>query len=290
MFRREAHRAPGRSGLTQNKSGRPGGWLVTYADLMTILVCFFVLIISYSIQDQVKMEVVAGSMREAFGVAEQRRYAGDFKLDGTPEKRQPGNITPSPTPTADALEETPTAAPAAGDDGLRGAHIAANADRRRLLETKETFEQAILTHPLLKESADQVIVTLVDDGLQVVLVEKEGLPMFALGAAALTTRAQALLQELAPALIALPNRVFIDGHADASGSGGGSPFELTAARANAARLVLEREGLPTARIAGVSGRGASEPLDSEDPYAAANRRVVIRLEKAAPLLPADRSL
>ena len=56
----------------RRKSGArlAGGWLITYADLMTILVCFFVLIVSYSIQDQVKMEVVAGSMRDAFGVAE----------------------------------------------------------------------------------------------------------------------------------------------------------------------------------------------------------------------------
>ena len=290
MMRREGNPPTDRNGLARSQPRRPGSWLVTYADLMTILVCFFVLIISYSIQDQVKMEVVAGSMREAFGVAEQRRYAGDFKLDGTPEKRQPGNIAPSPTPTADALEETPTAAPAAGDDGLRGAHVAANADRRRLLETKETFEQAILTHPLLKDSADQITITLVEDGLQIVLVEKEGAPMFALGSAALTSRAQALLEELAPALVALPNRVFIDGHADASTGGGASPFELTAARANAARVVLEREGLPAARIAGVAGRGASEPLEIEDPFAPENRRVVIRLEKAAPLLPAERSL
>ncbi len=279
-----------RGSLNRARLGRPSGWLVTYADLMTILVCFFVLIISFSIQDQVKMEVVAGSMREAFGVAEQRRYAGDFRLDGTPEKRQPGSIVPDATPTANAIEETPSADPAAGDDGLRGAHAAANADRRRLLETKDTFEQAILTHPLLKDAADQVRVTFVEDGLQIVLVEKEGAPMFALGSATPTPRAKALLEEAASVLIPLPNRVFIDGHADASGAGAHSPFELTAARANAARAVLERAGFPAARIAGVAGRGAAEPLTREDPYAPENRRVEIRLEKAAPLLPPERSL
>ncbi|MGE0408525.1 MAG: flagellar motor protein MotB, partial [Amphiplicatus sp.] len=72
------------------KGFRPaGGWLITYADVMTILVCFFVLIVSYSIQDRVKMEVVAGSMRDAFGVAEERRYAGDIRLKGAPDERQP---------------------------------------------------------------------------------------------------------------------------------------------------------------------------------------------------------
>ena len=51
-------------------------WLVTFADLMSILVCFFVLIISFSIQDKEKLEVVAGSMRDAFGVKDVARKAG----------------------------------------------------------------------------------------------------------------------------------------------------------------------------------------------------------------------
>lgn len=279
-----------RGGFNRARLGRPSGWLVTYADLMTILVCFFVLIISFSIQDRVKMEVVAGSMRDAFGVAEQRRYAGDFKLDGTPEKRQPGAIVPDETPTANAIEKAPSAEPAAGDDGVRGAHAAANADRRRFFETKAAFENAILTHPLLKDDANQVRVTLDDDGMQIMLIERDGAPMFALGSTQPTPRTEALLKALAPIITPLPNRIAIDGHADASGTGGRSPFDLTAARANAAREILEREGFPSSRIAGVTGRGAAEPLRTEDPFAAENRRIEIRLEKAAPLLPADRSL
>lgn len=236
------------------------------------------------------MEVVAGSMRNAFGVAEQRRYAGDFKLDGTPEKRQPGSIVPSDTPTANALEERPSAAPAAGDDGVSGAYDAANADRRRLLETKIAFEKAILTHPLLKDAAESVKIISAADGLQVILVEEDGQPMFAVGSSELTPRAEVLLRELAALLIPLPNRIYIDGHADATGTGAYSPFELTAARANAARKILEGAGFPRDRIAGVSGRGAADPLTPHDPYAAENRRIEIRLEKAAPLLPPERSL
>jgi len=269
---------------------RASGWLVTYADLMTILVCFFVLIVSYSIQDQVKMEVVAGSMRDAFGVAEQRRFAGDFALKGTPEKRQPGNVRPTPSPSADAIAETLTARPATGDAGREGAFEAPNADHRRLRETKDALEKAILTHPLLRDAADAITVNMVEDGLQVIMADMEGAPMFELGAAEPTPRAVALLKETASALIPLPNRITIEGHADATGAGAWSPFELTAARANAARRVLEGAGLPADRIAGVSGRGAAKPLYPEDPYAAGNRRIEILLEPAAPLLPPERSL
>lgn len=276
--------------MSRYRTKRPaGGWLITYADLMTLLVCFFVLIVSYSIQDQVKMEVVAGSMRDAFGVAEKRRYAGDFSLDGTPEKRQPGNIRPNVNPSADAITDTLTALPAAGNDGHDGAFDKADAARRRLEEAKKTFEDAILTHPLLKDAADAITINLVDDGLQVVMADTSGAPMFETGKAEPTARARMLLTELAAVLKPLPNRIMIEGHADAAGAPD-ALFELTAARANAARRVLEEAGFPDGRIAGVTGRAAAKPLYPEDPYAPGNRRIEILLEPAAPLLPPNRSL
>ncbi len=277
--------------MASYRTSKPaGGWLVTYADLMTILVCFFVLIISYSIQDQVKMEVVAGSMRDAFGVAEQRRYAGDFRLDGTPEERQPGNIHPTPMPSATGLTEQLSANPSSGDTGDDGAHQNANADFRRLQATKDALEKAILTHPLLKDAAETIIVTLDEEGLQVILVDTAGEAMFETGAAEPTARANTLLLEVAAAIIPLPNQIIIEGHADAAGTGAYSAFDLTADRANAARRILETAGLPTERISGVTGRAAAAPLYPQDPYAAGNRRIEIRLEPAAPLLPAKRSL
>ena len=282
-----------RTRITQKRQGdgrRNGGWLITYADLMTILVCFFVLIVSYSIQDQVKMEVVAGSMRDAFGVAEERRYAGDFKLDGTPEERQPGNIRPTPMPSASSITETLTARPAAGAEGVDGAFEYSTADRRRFEDAKETLEKAILTHPLLKDSSEAITINMVEDGLQVVLADTTGAPMFATGAASPTPRARLLLEETTKVIIPLANRIIIEGHADASGAGSYSPFDLTAARANAARVIMEETGLKPSRIAGVTGRGAANPLYPEDPFAAGNRRIEILLEPAAPLLPEERSL
>lgn len=276
---------------TGRQTFRPaGGWLITYADIMTILVCFFVLIISYSIQDQVKMEVVAGSMRDAFGVAEERRYAGDFKLKGTPEQRQPGNIRPSPTPTASGIAETLTARPAAGADGIDGAYETAGADRKRFETAKDALAAAIAADPLLKGAGEAVTVNLAEDGMQIVLIDEAGAPMFEHGAVEPTARARALLRAVAQSLSPLPNRIVVEGHGDATGTARHSPFDFTAARANAARRVLEDAGFPAERIAGVTGRGAAIPLYPEDPFAAGNRRIEIVLEPAAPLMPAERSL
>jgi len=267
-----------------------GAWLITYADLMTLLVTFFVLIISFSVHDTVKMQVVAGSIREAFGVTKERRFAGDASLEGVPETRQPGAILPAGKPSGQGLAETLAARPAAGMDGANGAYDAAAADRRRYEATKQKLEQAILLSPIAKDANDAVTINLTEAGLQVLIVDTAGAAMFAPGDAEPTAAARALIAETARAVKPLANRILIEAHADALGAGAYSPFELTAARANAARRIMEAAGLPADRIAGVSGRGEAFPLFPENPFAAGNRRIEITLEPAAPLLPADRPL
>lgn len=67
-------------------AGAPA-WMVTFADLMSLLVCFFVLIISFSIQDEQKLQVVAGSVRDAFGVSRDWQARALVEIDGRPKTR-----------------------------------------------------------------------------------------------------------------------------------------------------------------------------------------------------------
>jgi chemotaxis protein MotB len=60
------------------------GWFVTFADLMGLLVAFFVMLVAFSTQDQVKLQIVAGSMRDAFGVQDRVRYSGVIEIPGLP--------------------------------------------------------------------------------------------------------------------------------------------------------------------------------------------------------------
>lgn len=271
--------------ISRGRPRKSGAWLITYADLMTLLVCFFVLIVSFSIQDKAKMQVVAGSIREAFGVTEERRFAGDVQLDGVPETRQPGSVTKVATPSGDGVTPNLSARPAAGMDGVKGAYENASADRRRFEAVREKLQHAILMRPIAKDANDAITINLTETGLQILIVDTEGRAMFASGAAEPTPVARALLEETARALKPLANRIYIDAHADASGAGAYSPFDLTAARANAARRAMEAAGFPADRIAGVIAKGDAFPLYPEDPYAAGNRRIEITLEAAAPLLP-----
>ena len=78
------------------------GWFVTFADLMGLLVSFFVMLVAFSTQDTVKLQVVAGSMRDAFGVQDRVRYSGVIELEGLPTRPKLKNAAPIPPEEASA--------------------------------------------------------------------------------------------------------------------------------------------------------------------------------------------
>src|SRR4249920_2230887 len=89
------------------------GWFVTFADLMGLLVSFFVMLVAFSNQDQKKLQIVAGSMRDAFGVQTNVRYSGVIEVDGLPTRpklKNAAHIDPedaSATPTSDEQDHRP---------------------------------------------------------------------------------------------------------------------------------------------------------------------------------------
>ena len=68
------------------------GWFVTFADLMALLLSFFVMLVAFSTQDSAKLKIVAGSMREAFGVQTESRYSGIVEADGLPTRPKLKNV------------------------------------------------------------------------------------------------------------------------------------------------------------------------------------------------------
>ena len=74
--------------MARRKEAHGGGhgWFVTFADLMGLLVAFFVMLVAFSTQDQAKLQVVAGSMRDAFGVQDKVRYSGIIEVMGLPTR------------------------------------------------------------------------------------------------------------------------------------------------------------------------------------------------------------
>lgn len=257
------------------------GWFVTFADLMGLMMSFFVMLVAFSNQDQQKLKIVAGSMRDAFGVQTESRFSGMIESDGLPTRPRLKNVDHIPpedasnTPTPDEQERSKTA----------GARL--KTDREFALASA-SLRQALQDMPELTEISKNVIFEETKQGLNLEIIDQDGRSMFASGSKVPYDRTRRLLQALASPLKATPLRVSIVGHTatgDASTRSDYDAFDLSADRANAVRQILEREGLPPSHIYAVSGKADSVPLFPDDPSLAANRRVTITLMREDPPLP-----
>jgi chemotaxis protein MotB len=258
------------------------GWYVSFADLMGLMMSFFVMLVAFSTQDQQKLKIVAGSMRDAFGV-QQSRYSGIIESDGVPTRpklKNTDHVPPeeaSSTPTPDQQERS------------REAGAKLKIDREFALASA-SLRQALQDMPELTEISKHIMFEETKQGLNLEIVDQDGRSMFADGSKQPHERTRRLIEKLAVPLKQTPLRVSIAGHTAAGFvpmRGDYGAFDLSADRANAVRQILEREGLPAGHIFAVSGKADTQPLFPDDPSLAANRRVTITLMREDPPLPPD---
>ncbi len=258
------------------------GWYVSFADLMGLMMSFFVMLVAFSSQDAAKLKIVAGSMRDAFGVQSESRYSGIIESDGLPTRPKAKNLDHIPP------EET-SANPAPEDENKRAVGAKTKIDREFALASA-SLRQALQDMPELTEISKHVMFEETKQGLNLEIVDQDGRSMFADGSKEPYERTKRLIAKLAIPLKQTPLRITIAGHTAAGFIPARSdygPFELSADRANAVRQILEHEGLPTSHVYAVSGKADTEPLFPDDPSLSANRRVTITLMREDPALPPD---
>lgn len=269
--------------MAKKKRGAHGGhgWFVTFADLMALLMSFFVMVAAYSTQDQKKLQVVAGSMRDAFGTNPESRFSGIIEKDGIPVKTHLQNLREAPP--EEASDHTTPNELQRRDDGL-----SVTAFDRGFGMATASLRQALQDMPEIAEISKNIIIEETRDGLNVSLVDQDGRSMFPPGSTYPYERTRRVLEAIAPTLRRLPNRVTVSGHTAAARPGTRAPdgpWELTTGRAGAVREILANNGLPDDRFAGVTGKADTEPMFPDNPYIAPNHRVTITLLKEAPPIP-----
>jgi len=258
------------------------GWFVTFADLMGLLTSFFVMLVAFSSQDANKLKIVAGSMRDAFGVQSDARYSGVLETDGLPTRPKLKN---SEHISPDEASNTPS--PEQERNKMNGAKL--KIDREFALASA-SLRQALQDMPELTEISKHIIFEETKQGLNLEIVDQDGRSMFADGSKEPYERTKRLIEKLAIPLKQTPLRISISGHTAAGFLPARSdygPFDLSADRANAVRAILEHEGLPASHIYAVSGKADTQPLFPDDPSLSANRRVTITLMREDPALPPD---
>ncbi len=273
-----------------------GAWKVAYADFVTAMMAFFLLMWLLGATDEKQRKGLADYFNPSLavnrttgggaGMLEGKAFYAEEPAAGT----QPEGVPPKPThddagpPLGDeaAAPETPPDAP----PGETAAQAAERAEQARLEEVGRQIAAAmnaaedgtLVRHFFLRITAE---------GLVIEIIDADDQPLFASASAVPAPILPMLIDVLVPVLGETTNDIAVVGHTDAVPFGGAdySNWELSADRANAARRLLAAHGLPEGRIARVTGKAAVEPLVA-DPTAPQNRRIAITLLRHSGPTPA----
>jgi chemotaxis protein MotB len=264
-----------------------GAWKVAYADFVTAMMAFFLLLwLISSASDETKKGLADFFSNATVNIGPPGGVDG--VLDGMTVL--PSAVPPLPTSPFDRPPDLPSrpedeealepglptgAAPeaelAAGTEG--GDEAGFSAARAAILG-------ALQLDPALRALKDRLRFQETREGLRVEILDGERVPMFPIGSDVMFPHTRRLLGVVAEAVVGLPNRVSIRGHTDSLPFAAGAPsdnWHLSAARANATRLALIGAGLAPGRVAEVVGKADAEPLVAADPADPSNRRISVVL-------------
>lgn len=170
-----------------------------------------------------------------------------------------------------------------GRSTLTGTDRAGSADnlpitKDNIKDLKARLEQKVHALNNLKSLSNQIEITVTPEGLRIELLETKDGSFFETGSAVLNTNGREILTVLARELGKVPNRIMIEGHTDArpySGHAGYSNWDLSTDRANAARRLMQAEGLRPNQVSQVRGYADQMLRVPSNPYDPSNRRITL---------------
>ncbi|MCJ2106142.1 OmpA family protein [Methylobacterium sp. E-041] len=263
-----------------------GAWKIAYADFVTAMMAFFLLmwLISMTTQEQkigLAEYFAPAASSPATSGAGGLLYGTSLDTSGN----KPSKPREAATGSAQQEDAVRASSPGSASDleaSRRSASVPAN------YSAIASLRQALQKLPEIAELSRNIVFETTKEGVNVSLVDDDGRSMFREGSVEPYERTRRVLEALAPALRKLPNRLSITGHTAAARPGStraGEPWTLTAGRALAVREVLAGAGVPNDNFASVVGRADTEPVFPDNPYIAPNRRVTITLLSGSPPVP-----
>jgi len=290
-----------------------GAWKVAYADFVTAMMTFFLLLWLLNSTTQEQMVGIADYFSPT-AASESKSGAGgvlggtsmlspgamstpktdpgvtvsllplDTKVDpdsqGEPGKKPSGTTKETNAPKATPANDATSGVGGASDSMKAIDALRARIEEQEFQKVKQSLEQAIATSHELREFGRNLKIDMTPEGMRIQIVDAEQRSMFPNGSAEMYSYTEHLLAKVAQAIAKLPNEIAVIGHTDASpfrGRDGYTNWELSTDRANASRRALVGAGLPGWRIVRVVGKADNEPLIKDDPYSAQNRRISIIL-------------
>ncbi|MBK5207629.1 MAG: flagellar motor protein MotB [Polaromonas sp.] len=242
-----------------------GAWKIAFADFMTAMMAFFLVMWLLSTQSPAQLA----------GIAEQFKMPLKVALSGGQKSSTSTSVIPGGG--ADPMEKK--------DGEVQKAENDAD-DVKSLDELKQRLDDMIEANPVLRQFRPQLLIDITPEGLRIQIVDSGNRPMFDRSSAIVMSYMRTILREIGPVLNEQPNKITLSGHTDATqytqGDKSYSNWELSADRANASRRELIAGGMQDTKVLRVMGVASSMHLNQEDPFAPINRRIsIVVLNKRA---------
>ncbi len=286
-----------------------GGWKVAYADFVTAMMAFFLLLWLLNATTEAQKQGISdyfspSSVSTSSGGAGGLLGGLAISSPGAMASRtaQP-SVSLNLEPTSGASEGKAEEDGGASEEADNAAESETKAEKALREKEKALREQekarfdriekelleAVEKDPELRALADNILVENTPEGLRIQVIDKEGKSMFALGSATMLERTKKLLGKIGKVMQSMSNKIKITGHTDSlpfrSGNRAYGNWELSSDRAQSARRALIESGLSSDRIESVAGRASRDPLVKDDPTSARNRRIsIMLLSEVSPLV------
>ena len=262
-----------------------GAWKVAYADFVTAMMAFFLLLWLLSTSSKAKLQGIAEYFTPTVGLKDGQGIG--FK-GGTSQSES-------------GIAKNDAAQPNVVVGAIRSGQVAENPDAQSPVESDQddklfkeggsAINQAINNDKTLELIKSQISVQQTPEGLKIDITDSDKYPMFIPQTATLTNMGKLVLERMAKVIHKMPNYMSVTGHTDATTSEEGksdyTSWELSADRANAARRYLLKSGIDPQQPRKVVGSGDKELLLPNDPRSPRNRRVTLLMMRGSHILIPD---
>jgi chemotaxis protein MotB len=293
-------------------AGHGGAWKIALADMMTAMMAFFLLMWLLGASTEAQRKSIADYFKPTpKSLIQSGQLAGSNGILGGRSIMDPEGMPNSASQTS-ILDLTPPSQNE-GEDGAgkgsedsdkegkgkeadteQGKGKAAEAlneeqkkaaaealDKQNFEKLEKELREKIADSSMLAGLQGQLQISREKDGLRIEVIDKADFSMFALGTTKMLPRAQALIDEIARSVATMPNKVTVRGHTDSvpfANPDGRNNWSLSAERAEAMRLILEKRGVKSDRFQSIEGVADTDPFNPTDKADPRNRRISVTLK------------
>jgi chemotaxis protein MotB len=256
-----------------------GAWKVAYADFVTAMMAFFMLLWLISNPDKQRLKGLAQYFSPSVSEG-----APSTPIQGASDGA--GGVSRSSSTDNSKAQGVPTSAAATNGASRGGTANVPDASMRVIASELQVALDAASQAQQGKKNTD---IQPSRDGLRITLMDTDGQSMFRANTAELNPYARGLLAKVADKLATSGAQLSIEGHTDGAGGQGDANWRLSGERALAARSALIASGLTPDRFSEVVAMGATKPVYPGQPDRPENRRITIVVKGEASALPSDSS-